>query len=153
MESYDTNGAPEITSTIPTGLIEDPSPKIEEKNIGQNQMAEFSTALDDVVPPGPSMQMQDMAFGSVNSGSPASFAAPPKEAHAKPAGRNIPFGLTPEQYMAALAGLAAVVATSKPVQEKVAQFLPNVEAGSLGAMAVTAVIAALVFFLAHRFLN
>lgn len=115
-------------------------------------MAEFSTALDDVVPPGPSMQMQDMAFGSVNAGSPASIAAPP-QAQQQPAGRKIPFGLTMEQYMALLAGLAAVVATSKPVQDKVAQFMPNVEAGSVSAMAVTAVLAALVFFLAHRFLN
>ena len=146
MESFDASGATEIASVIPTGLIE------EEKNIGQNQMAEFSTALDDVVPPGPSMQMQDMAFGSVNAGSPASIAAPP-QAQQQPAGRKIPFGLTMEQYMALLAGLAAVVATSKPVQDKVAQFMPNVEAGSVSAMAVTAVLAALVFFLAHRFLN
>lgn len=147
MEAFDANGSTDITSAIPTGLIE------EEKNIGQNQMAEFSTALDDVVPPGPSMQMQDMAFGSVNSGSPASLAAPPQAQQQQAAGRKIPFGLTMEQYMALLAGLAAVVATSKPVQDKVAQFMPNVEAGSMSAMAITAALAALVFFLAHRFLN
>ena len=118
-------------------------------------MAEFSTALDDVVPPGPSMQMQDMAFGSVNAGSPSSIAGPPQgqQQQQQATGRKIPFGLTPEQYMAVLAGLAAVVATSKPVQEKVAQFMPNVEAGSVSAMAVTAALAALIFFLAHRFLN
>ena len=145
METFDASGSTDITSSIPTGLIE------EEKNIGQNQMAEFSTALDDVVPPGPSMQMQDMAFGSVNAGSPASIATPPQAQ--QQAGRKIPFGLTPEQYMALLAGLAAVVATSKPVQEKVTQFLPNLEPGSVSAMAVTAALAALVFFLAHRFLN
>jgi len=116
-------------------------------------MAEFSTSLDDVVPPGPSMQMQDMAFGSVNGGSPSAMAAPPQSQQQQQAARKIPFGLTSEQYMALLAGLAAVVATSKPVQEKVAQFMPNVEAGSMSAMAVTAALAALIFFLAHRFLN
>jgi hypothetical protein len=148
MESFDANSTNDITSSIPTGLIE------EEKNIGQNQMAEFSTALDDVVPPGPSMQMHDMAFGSVNSGSPAGFAAPPPQQQQQPqGGRKIPFGLTSEQYMAVLAGLAAVVSTSKPVQEKIAQFMPTVEAGSMSAMAVTAFLAALVFYLAHRFLN
>jgi hypothetical protein len=151
MESFDANGSTDITSSIPTGLLED-TQNNGEKNIGQNQMAEFSTSLDDVVPPGPSMQMQDMAFGSVNAGSPSSIAAPP-QAQKPQAGRNIPFGLTPEQYMALLAGLAAVVATSKPVQDKVGQFMPNVEVGSVSAMAVTAAIAALVFFLAHRFLN
>lgn len=97
------------------------------------------------------MQAQDMAFGSVNAGSPASFAAPPAAKQGAQA-RNIPFGMTPEQYMAALAGLAAVVATSRPVQEKVAQFMPSIEAGSMSAMTVTALIAALVFYLAHRFL-
>jgi len=152
MESFDASGSTDITSSIPTGLIDDPSNN-GEKNIGQNQMAEFSTALDDVIPPGPSMQMQDMAFGSVNAGSPSAIAAPPQGQQQQAAGRKIPFGLTPEQYMALLAGLAAVVATSKPVQEKVAQFMPNVEAGSVSAMAVTAALAALVFFLAHRFLN
>lgn len=142
MESFDASASTDITSVIPTGLIE------EEKNIGQNQMAEFSTALDEVVPPGPMMQMQDMAMGS-----PSAMAAPPQAQQQAPAGRKIPFGLTPEQYMALLAGLAAVIATSKPVQERVAQFLPNLVEGSVSAMAVTAALAALVFFLAHRFLN
>jgi hypothetical protein len=143
MESYGTNGSTDISSSIPTGLIED------EKNIGQNQMAEFSTSLDDVIPPGPSMQMQDMAFGSVNAGSPP----PPQTQQQQQSGRKIPFGLTSEQYMAALAGLAAVVANSKPIQEKVAQFFPSVDAGSVSSMAITAALAALVFYLAHRFLN
>ena len=112
-------------------------------------MAEFSTSLDDVIPPGPSMQMQDMAFGSVNAGSPP----PPQAQQQQQSGRKIPFGLTSEQYMAALAGLAAVVANSKPIQEKVAQFFPSVDAGSVSSMAITAALAALVFYLAHRFLN
>ena len=147
MEAFDTNGSSDITSSIPTGLLDDP-PNNGEKNIGQNQMAEFSTSLDDVVPPGASMQMQDMAFGSV--------AGPPQaqqQQQQQPTNRKIPFGLTPEQYMALLAGIAAVVATSKPIQEKVAQFMPNMVEGSVSAMAVTAALAALVFFLAHRFLN
>jgi hypothetical protein len=147
MEAFDTNGSSDITSSIPTGLLDDP-PNNGEKNIGQNQMAEFSTSLDDVVPPGASMQMQDMAFGSV--------AGPPQaqqQQQQQPTNRKIPFGLTPEQYMALLAGIAAVVATSKPIQEKVAQFMPNMIEGSASAMAVTAALAALVFFLAHRFLN
>jgi hypothetical protein len=148
MESFDASGSTDITSVIPTGLLEEPLNN-GEKNIGQNQMAEFSTALDDVVPPGPSMQMQDMAFGPV--------AGPPQtqqqQQPQQSTNRKIPFGLTPEQYMALLAGLAAVVATSKPIQEKVAQFMPNLVEGSVSAMAVTAALAALVFFLAHRFLN
>jgi hypothetical protein len=93
------------------------------------------------------MQMQDMAFGSAMAGPPMQ-----QQARAEPAGRKIPFGLTNDQYMAALAGIAAVVATSKPIQERVGQFFPDLVAGSASAMALTAFLAALVFFLAHRFL-
>ncbi len=138
MESYDATAPADITQSIPQGLIE--------KNVGESQMAEFSTPLDEIVPQGAGMQMQDMAFGSAMAGPPV------QQAKAEPTGRKIPFGLTPEQYMAGLAGLAAVVATSKPIQERVAQFLPNLVEGSASAMAVTALLAAIIFFLAHRFL-
>ena len=57
-----------------------------------------------------------------------------------------------DRYMAALAGLAAVVATSKQVQERIAQMFPNVEPGSMTAMLVTALVAALVFYAAEKFL-
>jgi hypothetical protein len=146
MESYDATAPSDITQSIPQGLI-DHGFNGSEKNVGESQMAEFSTPLDEVVPQGAGMQMQDMAFGSA-------MAGPPMQQQARPesAGRKIPFGLTNEQYMAALAGLAAVVATSKPIQERVAQMFPSLDAGSASAMAVTAIIAALIFFLAHRFL-
>jgi hypothetical protein len=148
MESYDATAPADITQTIPQGLIEHTGFDGSEKNVGESQMAEFSTPLDEVVPQGAGMQMQDMAFGSALAGPPMQQA----KAEQAPAGRKIPFGLTNEQYMAVLAGIAAVVATSKPIQERVAQFMPSLEAGSAQAMAVTAAIAALVFFLAHRFL-
>jgi hypothetical protein len=139
MESFDANGSGTITSSIPQGLIEP------EKNIDESQMAEFSTPLDEVIP-----QQQEMAFG---------MASQPQQQVQQQVQqpqtnlRKIPFGLTSEQYMAVLAGLAAVVATSKPVQERVGQFFPSVEMGSMSAMGLTAILAALVFFLAHRFLN
>lgn len=136
MESFDANGSGTITSSIPQGLIEP------EKNIDESQMAEFSTPLDEVIP-----QQQEMAFGMASQ--------PQQQPQQQPQTnlRKIPFGLTMEQYMAVLAGLAAVVATSKPVQERVGQFFPSVEMGSMSAMGLTAILAALVFFLAHRFLN
>ena len=144
MESYDANAPSDITQSIPQGLLE----RVE-KNVDESHMAEFSTPLDEIVPQGAGMQMQDMAFGSAMAGPPAQQNTPEKAAP----GRKIPFGLTSEQYMAVLAGIAAVVANSKQIQERVAQFMPNVEPGSASSMAVTAAIAALVFFLALRFLN
>jgi len=145
MESYDASGSTDITQTIPQGLIEP------EKNVGEfQQMAEFSTAMDDVVPQGPGMQMQDMMMGS--SGPPQQQVQAQQGQAQAQGQRKIPFGLTNEQYMAVLAGLAAVVSTSRPVQERLAQFGPSVEVGSMSAMALTALVAALVFYLAHRFL-
>jgi hypothetical protein len=60
--------------------------------------------------------------------------------------------MTAEQYMACLAGLAAVVAGSKPVQERIGSFFPNIEPESMTAMLLTALIAALVFYAAQKFL-
>lgn len=148
MESYDANAPASLTSAIPQGLLE-PEQNILEKNVDESQMAEFSTPLDEVVPQGPAMQLQNMEFGSPMAGPPVQQKAEPQQ----PAGRKIPFGLTHEQYMAALAGLAAVISTSKPIQERLSQLLPNVEPGSAAAMAVTAAVAAIVFYLAYRFLN
>jgi hypothetical protein len=50
---------------------------------------------------------------------------------------------------AVIAGIAAVVAFSKPIQEKVTQFVPN---QGLPAMLLTALIAAVIFFFGKRFL-
>lgn len=151
MESYDATAPTDITQSIPQGLIEHGGFNSSEKNVGESQMAEFSTPLDEVVPQGAGMQMQDMAFGSAMAGPPMQQQQQ-QQARSESAGRKIPFGLTSEQYMAALAGIAAVVATSKPIQERVSQFFPDLVAGSASAMALTAALAALVFFLAQKFL-
>ena len=143
MEAYDANGSNDISSVIPQGLLETPlNPP--EKNVGESQMAEFSTSLDEVVPPGPAMQMQNMVMGS------AAPQVPQQASQGRSA--KIPFNMTPEQYMACLAGLAAVVSGSKPVQERISSFFPTMEPGSMTAMLLTALVAALVFYAAQRFL-
>ena len=143
MEPYDANGSTDISSVIPQGLLEAPlNPP--EKNVDESQMAEFSTSLDEVVPPGGQMQMQNMVMGQVP---PPSAPIQQQAHHGK-----IPFNMTPEQYMAALAGLAAVVAGSKQVQERIGSFFPNIEEGSMTAMLITALVAALVFYAAQKFL-
>jgi hypothetical protein len=147
MEPYDANGSTEISSAIPQGLLETPlNPP--EKNVGESQMAEFSTSLDEIVPPGPSMQMQNMVMGQV----PPPSAPIQQQAPSPNRGGKVPFNLSPEQYMACLAGLAAVVAGSKQVQERIGSFFPNVESGSMTYMLITALVAALVFYAAQRFL-
>ena len=68
-----------------------------------------------------------------------------------------PFGLTDDQLNAAVAGIAAVAAFSKPVQNKLADLIPKfmTDAGDLSAtgMLATAFIAAVVFFILHKFIK
>jgi hypothetical protein len=74
-----------------------------------------------------------------------------------PSSSKNPFGLTDEQLNAALAGIAAVAAFSKPVQNKLADLIPKFmsDAGDLSAtgMLATAFIAAVIFFIVHKFVK
>jgi hypothetical protein len=135
--------------TVPTGLLrEEQRP---EKNLDESQMAEFSSSIEEVMP-GPGQMMQDEVQGS-----PYEQAPPQKQSKSKGSSSKNPFGLTDEQYYAALAGVAAVIAYSKPVQGKLSTMVPKFlgENGemSMTGMAVTALIAAVVFYFARQFLS
>jgi hypothetical protein len=68
-----------------------------------------------------------------------------------------PLGLTDDQFQAAVAGIAAVLAFSKPVQEKLADMIPKFlsEAGDMTAtgMGVSALLAAVIFYFAFKVLK
>ena len=136
--------------TVPTGLLRDVEP---EKNLDESQMAEFSSSIEEVMP-GPGQMMQDEVQGS-----PYEQAPPQKQTKSKGSSGSSknPFGLTDEQWYAALAGVAAVIAYSKPVQGKLGTMVPKFlgENGeiSMTGMAVTALIAAIVFYFARQFLS
>ena len=138
--------------TVPTGLIrEAPQP---EKNLDESQMAEFSSSIEEVMP-GPGQMMQDEVQGS-----PYEQAPPQKQksgSKGSAGSSKNPFGLTDEQWYAALAGVAAVIAYSKPVQGKLSTMVPKFlgEKGeiSMTGMAVTALIAAVIFYFARQFLS
>jgi hypothetical protein len=135
--------------TVPTGLIRETAA---EKNLDESQMAQFSSAIDEIMP-GPGQLIQDEVQGSPYE------QAPPQKVKAggsKSASKN-PFGLTDEQYHAALAGIAAVIAFSKPVQGKLESMVPKFvgEGGglSLTGMAVSALVVAIIFYFARRVMN
>jgi len=136
--------------TVPTGLLRDVEP---EKNLDESQMAEFSSSIEEVMP-GPGQMMQDEVQGS-----PYEQAPPQKQTKSKGSSGSSknPFGLTDEQWYAALAGVAAVIAYSKPVQGKLGTMVPKFlgENGeiSMTGMAVTALIAAVIFYFARQFLS
>jgi len=134
--------------SVPTGLLRP------EKKIDESQMADFSTPIDEL--------MQNEVSGSPYGGGPQQPQAPSaSRTHVsspekkKSAASGNPFGLTDEQYQAALAGVAAVIAFSKPVQSRLRTMVPKFvgESGdvSLTGLAVTALVAALVFYMIKKY--
>jgi hypothetical protein len=68
-----------------------------------------------------------------------------------------PMNMTPEQMEALLAGVAAVIAFAKPVQEKLASFIPQMvgaggETSNIGLL-ITALVAAIIFYFGRRFVK
>ena len=149
----------ELQPTYQTRAIEQPELFKAEIKPPQIEM-DFSTPIADIVPSadfdmGPSMggpyknpQNNRVAALSLDNAS----AGPVSSSSSKN-----PFGLTDEQLNAAIAGIAAVAAFSKPVQNKLADLIPKFmsDAGDLSAtgMLATAFIAAVVFFILHKFVK
>jgi hypothetical protein len=122
---------------------------------------DFSTPIADIVPSaeldnyGPSSmggpyknpQNQKVVALSLDNATGGGDKAAPKN----------PFGLTDEQLNAVIAGLAATVAFSKPVQNKLADLIPKFmsDAGDLSAtgMLATAFFAAVVFYVVTKFMK
>jgi len=135
----------------------------EEKKPPQIQM-DFSTPIQDVVPSAefnaPEGPM-DMPMGGGSYNNPTnhrvtglsmdSGIAPPSK---KSATTN-PFGLTDEQLQAAISGVAAVLAFSGPVQNKLSDFIATNSRGDLTmtGMIASALIAAIIFFLLHKIIK
>ena len=115
---------------------------------------DFSTPIADVVPSadfdmgGPYKNPQNQKVVALSLDNAASGE--------KPVSKN-PFGLTDEQLNATIAGIAAVIAFSKPVQNKLADLIPKFmsDAGELSAtgMLATAFIAAVIFYITHKFMK
>jgi len=149
----------ELQPKYQTRAIEQPELFKAEIKPPQIQM-DFSTPISDVVPSadfdmGPSMgggpyknpQNNRVAALSLDNASAGPASSSSKN----------PFGLTDDQLNAALAGIAAVAAFSKPVQNKLADLIPKFmsDAGDLSAtgMLATAFIAAVIFFIVHKFVK
>lgn len=120
---------------------------------------DFSTPISDIVPSadfespmggggGPYRNPQNNKVVALSLDNASSGPAP--------SSKN-PFGLTDDQLNAAIAGIAAVAAFSKPVQNKLADLIPKFmsDAGDLSAtgMLATAFFAAVVFFILHKFIK
>ena len=139
-------------------------PKVPEKNIPKQQQTKMdSTPIADLMS-GPDMMPMDAtqdprAAYNMMPQSPmmAAAAAPSQKSQDKPKKSEYPFNLTHEQFMSLLAGVAAMIAFSKPIQDKlstsVPKFLSETGSRSTTGLIVSGIVAALVFYLAHRFSN
>lgn len=133
--------------SVPTGLLKNYQP---EKNVDESQMADFSTPIEEV--------MQNEIMGSQMAPSAAvqrrHEEQQPQERKKSAASGN-PFGLTDDQFQAVLAGVSAVVAFSGPVQSRLRTMVPKFvgESGdvSLTGLAVTALVAAIVFYIIKKY--
>jgi hypothetical protein len=134
----------------PTGLIE-----VEEleKKVDESQMADFSTPIEEVMA-GPGQLLQDEVMGPPIQ---AKRAQRKQSGEGQGTSSSNPLNLTDEQYTALIAGIVAVLAFSKPVQSRledlVPKFLESSGGLSMTGMAVTALVAAILFYFARRFLN
>lgn len=146
-------------NTIPTGLLPSEALVMPEKNLDQSQMADFSTAIEDVMP-GPGRMLQDEVMGPPMGPSAmmqGNKPTPRESGESNGARSKNPFGLSDDQFMAALAGIAGLVAFSKPVQGKLSTMVPKFlgESGEVSTtgLAVSALIAAIIFYFAKQFIK
>jgi len=138
----------EQSATVPAGLWKRTRPSEPEKDVEESQMADFSTPLEELMP-GPNQMIQNEMMGPPQQAPMVERTTKSKKASANP------FGLTDDQFQAAIAGVAAVIAFSKPVQSRLRTMVPKFvgESGevSLTGLAVTALIAALLYYLAKKY--
>lgn len=139
-------------NTVPTGLL-----NIEpEKNLEESQMADFSTSIDEIMP-GPGQMMQNEVMGPPLSPMQGNRPTPRGGDDGEKKGSKNPLNLTDEQFAAAIAGLAAVLAFSKPVQGKLSTMVPKFlgESGEVTTtgLVVTALVAAIIFYFVKKFLK
>ena len=127
-----------------------------EKNVSQNKQTMDSTPINDIMMEPPMMmdepRMQGMMPQMTAPQPQGSYAMPQQEA--KPENKN-PFNLTDDQMIALLAGAAAALAVSKPVQDKlvtsVPKFLNEQGTRSMVGLASTGLVAAIAFYIAKDY--
>lgn len=121
-----------------------------EKNVSENKQTMDSTPINDLMMEPPMMmdepKMQSMQMAAPN---PQGAYAAPQQQQAAPESKN-PLNLTDDQMIALVAGAAAALAVSKPVQDKlvttIPKFLNEQGSRSMVGLASTGLVAAIVFY-------
>ena len=122
-----------------------------EKNVSQNKQTMDSTSINDLMMEPPMMmeepKMQGMMPQMTAPQPQGAYMAPQQQV--APESKN-PFNLTDDQMIALIAGAAAALAVSKPVQDKlvtsVPKFLNEHGSRSMVGLTSTGLVAAVVFY-------
>jgi hypothetical protein len=125
-----------------------------EKNVSENKQTMDSTPINDIMMEPPMMMEEPRMQGmmpQMTAPQPQGAYAMPQQEQKAPESKN-PLNLTDDQLVALIAGAAAALAVSKPVQDKlvtsVPKFLNEQGTRSMVGLASTGLVAAVVFYFA-----
>ena len=141
-----------------TVFIDNRASQEQEKNVGQNKQTMDSTPINDIMMDPPMMMEEPRMQGvmpQMTAPNPQGAFMAQQQAEKAPESKN-PMNLTDDQLIALVAGVAAAVAVSKPVQDKlvtsVPKFLNEQGARSMVGVASTGLVAAIVFYFAKTYI-
>jgi hypothetical protein len=136
-----------------------------EKNLSENKQIMDSTSISDIMgqpeaPLEPPMMAQDPRMTQMQMQTPMMQAQAPQQQQQQVQSNNSngnsnPFNLTDEQFQVLVVAVCTAIAISKPVQEKLANFVPSFlnDQGnrSMVGLASTGVAAAVVFYVIKKY--
>ena len=133
-----------------------------EKNVSENKQTMDSTSISDIM--GQEQLLEPPMMSADPRMEQMHMQAPMMMAQQQPVGQNTnekksesknPFNLTDDQFQALIVAVCAAAAISKPVQEKLANFVPSFlnDQGHRSAigLASTGMVAAVAFYLARKY--
>tara|TARA_B100000287_G_scaffold426933_1_gene475673 strand:+ start:7342 stop:7851 length:510 start_codon:yes stop_codon:yes gene_type:complete len=154
------DGMVSLNNNQGTSFVPNISP---EKNVSENKQTMDSTSISDIMgqveePLEPPMMGADPRMTQMQMQAPIMAAQQPvaqsKTTEKPPESKN-PFNLTDDQFQALIVAICAAVAISKPVQEKLANFVPSFlnDQGHRSAigLASTGMVAAIAFYIYKRY--
>ena len=133
-----------------------------EKNVSENKQTMDSTSISDIM--GQEQLLEPPMMSAYPRMTQMHMQAPMMMAQQQPVGQQTtekksesknPFNLTDDQFQALIVAVCAAAAISKPVQEKLANFVPSFlnDQGNRSAigLASTGMVAAIAFYVARRY--
>ena len=158
------NSLPPTTLSLQQQQQEMPNISLE-KNLSENKQIMDSTSISDIMgqpeaPLEPPMMAQDPRMTQMQMQAPMMQAQAPQQPQQQVQSNNSngnsnPFNLTDDQFQVLVVAVCTAIAISKPVQEKLANFVPSFlnDQGnrSMVGLASTGVAAAVVFYVIKKY--